>query len=442
MLTSFDLRKTSIARGIRIPTGMRLLRGLAQIAVVGTVGASLLTFGLQAIQGVFLARILGPEGRGEFGTIVFYTQTLTYIGLLGTGFSIARRAASEASSIGPLTRSALRVGLCTGTLTMLVVTVLGFVALPDEKRYLAPLCALGAFTLPWEHMRLSLLSVDHGTADFSRYNTNRVVTTALFPATLLFVWLFGLNYIPVVVLLWVLVSVLGFVQRCKADWGNGLAGKAEPSPHRLIVEGVPYVFSIIASDLFSRLDLFLILWLADLVVQGYYVSAVPAASLLTVVPAALALFAFNAGAKPATRSLARRFWILAVGVIALQLGCAFAFAVVIGPLIKLVYGAEFAGAVPFALALLPAQAFNGIGFVADGYLRGRNKSALGVYSRLVGAVVMAVLVWMLFPRWREMSVPLAASVGHALAAATLGVAVALDVFGRRKHSVACGGSGA
>ena len=40
------------------------------------------------------------------------------------------------------------------------------------------------------------------------------------------------------------------------------------------------------------------LWLAVISVQGCYAVAVPAAALLLVAPNALALFAFNAGARP------------------------------------------------------------------------------------------------------------------------------------------------
>ena len=47
-----------------------------------TVGASLAVFFMTAVQGVLLAHILGPKARGEYSAVTFYTQVLTYIGLL------------------------------------------------------------------------------------------------------------------------------------------------------------------------------------------------------------------------------------------------------------------------------------------------------------------------------------------------------------------------
>ena len=97
-----------------------------------SVGTSFAIFFLTVVQGVILARLLGPEGRGEYGTAVFYTQTLTYIGLLGTQLSIARRAAKGADQIEQLGRASLRLGMLTGLATMLVASILAVVALPAE----------------------------------------------------------------------------------------------------------------------------------------------------------------------------------------------------------------------------------------------------------------------------------------------------------------------
>jgi O-antigen/teichoic acid export membrane protein len=68
-----------------------------------------------------------------------------------------------------------------------------------------------------------------------------------------------------------------------------------------------------------------------------------------------------------------------------------------------------------ALALLPAYAINGCSQVAEGYLRGRGRPSAGVWARVAGGLAMAVTVFALFSQWREMSVPIGASVGQAVA---------------------------
>ena len=51
--------------------------------------------------------------------------------------------------------------------------------------------------------------------------------------------------------------------------------------------------------------------------------------------------------------------------------------------------------------------------VGEGYLQGRNKAMLVVWSRFRGALVLLGVVWLLLGSWQELSIPLAVSVGMA-----------------------------
>ena len=71
-----------------------LLLRVTDLKMILSIGAGFTVFFLNAVQGAMLARMLGPTIRGEYSTAVFYTQLLTYVGLLGTQLAIARRAAN------------------------------------------------------------------------------------------------------------------------------------------------------------------------------------------------------------------------------------------------------------------------------------------------------------------------------------------------------------
>ena len=52
--------------------------------VIETVLTTLAIFGIYLIQGIVVARILGPLGRGEFGTAIFFPRDVfLYAGLMG-----------------------------------------------------------------------------------------------------------------------------------------------------------------------------------------------------------------------------------------------------------------------------------------------------------------------------------------------------------------------
>ena len=95
--------------------------------------------------------------------------------------------------------------------------------------------------------------------------------------------------------------------------------------------------------------------------------------------------------------------------------------------IVLVFGGEFRGAVPFAQALLPAHAIGGFTYVAGGYLRGRKKPLVEVWSRIIGTVVMVLTVFALRERFQDLSVPLAAVCSNTTCAVLICWAVLKDV---------------
>jgi enterobacterial common antigen flippase len=400
--------------------------------VLATVTSSFGVFALFAVQGVFMARLLGPEKRAEYGTAVLYTQTFTYIGLLGSLLAIAGHAARNRSGLKNLRRSAISLGSLTGIGTALFVVVLSQTALPASKAFLAPLCMICALILPLDHIRLTLLAVDHGAGAFSKYNRNLLVNAAVLPVLLGVLWVTGIRSIGAVVVATLLIPVLALTYRFGTE-GSGIVGKkADPPIRRLLIEGIPYAAAQTSNDLFSRLDAVLILWIASLTEQGYYTAAVSTAALLAVAPNALALFSFRSSAANSHPPSVGRAVAVGFGVLALQMATLAAFLAVLEPLIILVFGERFRGAVPYARVLLTAHAISGLTLVAGGYLRGQRKPLVEVWSRIVGTAVMVGAALALRAHWHNLSVPMAAVCGHATCAAILCWAVLADTRRRRQ----------
>jgi len=405
----------------------RLARKYISSPVVPTIATAFGTFVAFALQGFVLARMLGPQSRGEYGTVVLYTQALMFIALLGPSYAITRRAASAPERTAALSRSAARLGVVKGMCTLLVVILLSIFTLPNDKAFLWPLCILSALVLPLEHTRLYLLAVDRGAGRFRRYNTNQLLSTAIFPVVLAVAWFMGIKNVWPVVCLSFIGPVLGLLSRVSVERPSELfLGDCNPRPTALLREGTPYFATVAISDVFGRLDALLFLWLGSFIAQGYYAAAAASATLLLVVPNALALFTFNMGASGKPNLTAKQLVLATIALFGVQIATAGVFALLLGPLIRLVYGAAFAGAVPLALALLPAQALNGFGQVIDGYLRGRGKVAPGIQARCVGAVVMLAVTMGLHQRLQEMAIPLAASIAQLCVAGMLGATLMFE----------------
>ena len=163
----------------------------AALSFILTLSASLGTFGFFAVQGILLARILGPAGRGVFAACVVFPQALLYVGLLGASELFAGFAA-EGMHRARLRRSAFLYGLTAGVVSLLLCVVLDIFSIPADVQHALPLAIFCAFTMPFQQIRLSVLAVDHGTRNLTRYNKSRLIAAAAFPALLLLSFSFGL----------------------------------------------------------------------------------------------------------------------------------------------------------------------------------------------------------------------------------------------------------
>ncbi|MFT5299748.1 MAG: antigen flippase, partial [Mariniblastus sp.] len=170
-----------------------LFRNSDLVSVLATFLTTLSVFGIYLIQGIILAKILGPVGRGEFGTAMFFPRDVfLYAGLFGGIEIVNSYAVRELINVRSLKYSAAKVGLISGVITAVVAAVVSVVVLVCVgKMYLIPFCLACCLFVPWEHMQLTISAVDRGTRKYFFYNLNRLLYAATF--LFLLVVVFGLN---------------------------------------------------------------------------------------------------------------------------------------------------------------------------------------------------------------------------------------------------------
>lgn len=422
--------------------------------MLATILTTFTVFGIYLVQGIIVARVLGATGRGEFGTALYFPRDiLLWAGLLGAVEIVTGYAAKKSCDSVLLKYSAARLGLITGSLTAITAIILSIALLvPTGKEYLIPFCLLCCVFVPFEHVHLTISSVDRGDEAFLRYNVNRLLFAIAFPVCMIVAWsvnlpaLTGLKWLTITCLLWVFAKVVGLLPTLRgmhlfsATKRRQLLSELRmakrdtvPASGLLLKEGRPYAVSMLISEIFDRLDIFLILALAAVIESGYYFVAVPAAAMLIIAPNALGVFTFNAGARNnvvVTRSLAARV----LGATALfQVVATIAFSLIIGPLIVLFFGEEFAPAIPFALWLLPASALKGFQQTADSYLKGRGKPMIGVWARGLGILVLLAFVALAFGYFGLLSIPMAACAGQAFSTLIITAGVFLNVDTPETH---------
>ncbi len=385
-------------------------------------------FGLFFLQGIFIARMLGPEGRGEFGSALYFPRDiLLYAGLLGAVEIFAGNAARRQSNNRQLKLSAIKFGLLTGVLTGLVaaaISCITFVAI--GKSFVIPFCLLVCLFLPFEHVHHTISSVDRGQGSYTRYNINRLLFTVTFPILILVVWqtelasALGISNLLLACLTFIVARIIGLLptlcgwklRAALAERRSDLAGSDLPRTGQLLNEGRPYALSMIISEAFDRMDIFLVLALADMVTAGHYFVAVPAAALLIMAPNTLAIFTFNAGANKDFVPSIRNTTSIIVGMVLFQIVACLIMEFLVGFLIKYAFSDSYLPSIPFAMWLIPAAAIKGLLQATDGYLKGRERPACGIWARMSGIVVMLIFVALLYPRFEIIAIPMAACISQ------------------------------
>ncbi len=391
----------------KLPTPPVLTRFRKLTGVASTIGVSLGVFGFFAIQGIVLARMLGPTGRGEFAVAFIFAQALMYLGLLGAPEIFARLAANSTDA-DSVRRSALKYGVLAGLMTFVVCSMLSALTLPKEQRYLLPMAMVCALAVVFQQVRLAVQSVDHGNRAMFRYNVSRLVAGAAFPVGLLICWGMGWNTVPAACWTLLVTSILA-IGLCQWGMHGSWIGAGAIQLSDAIRSAGPITGSIAANEVMERLDMVLIVGMlssTDLDSVGAYAAAVPVASVMMIIPNAAGLYVFNRAARADELPTPKEMWSTSLALILLQVVFGIVLALAIPVILPFLYGERFDPAIQFALALIPAAAIRGLLQAADSYLRARNMSAASIPPRVLGVFVILLTTYLGWDRLGALAVPL------------------------------------
>jgi O-antigen/teichoic acid export membrane protein len=367
-----------------------MIRKPTRNTYLGTFATSLFTQGCTVLQGILLARLLGPAGRGEFATVVLWPNVFAGIGILGVNMAIARFAGQGLDS-GGLVKTAVKAALVTGVLSALVCSLLLPVMLPETKHNLLPSAYLFVSFIPLNHLALNLQGIDHGGGNFRWLNATRALLYPVFFTGISLCWWFATDKV-----FWVVVSLLvanGSVVllrlslKLKSFRHSGYAVTSKA----LIKESYPFVAASIIAILYMQMDKALLVWLLAPEEIGWYVAAFAAAGSVNVLNSALGIVQFSAAAQadPGCGFASLAKVLRRGGILSLMAGGL--LAALLPWLVPLVYGADFSPAASIALLLLPGLILAGLGGIINQALCGQGHPVAGVISKVLGLVVMAWL---------------------------------------------------
>ncbi len=366
------------------------------------------------ISSVITARYLGPSGRGVLALLVVIQGFALQFGALGFNASITYFISRERTATSAIVMTAAAAGLAAG---MVIAVGLGLVAWINPGILLGQVDSRYLFVfliaIPFSFLHQLLQNVFIARQAIVEFNlldlTVRVLQLFAYAFVLVYLGLstyeavLALVAVTVVAGLLYLLRSLRYVHR-PVSFDRARFGAMIRYGLRTYIAGL-FMFLAI------RVNLFLINLLLGEHDSGVYSVALQISDLVYLIPTTLGLMLFpkvsedEAGSVQLTVKAFRSTFILMVTV-------AVGIVLVGQPLIVLLYGEKFLGAVGPLYALTPGIVFLSLVMILNNDLAGRGLPAVVIIAPAVGAIVNASLNLLLLHTWGILASAVSSSVAH------------------------------
>jgi O-antigen/teichoic acid export membrane protein len=350
-------------------------------AAVGAVGATNLAIAaLTLVNGVLIARLLGPEGRGAlFAMAASPTAAGALVGMLAHQ-ALARRAASGLETRARLNGLALLATLPLAAVTAAVSVLL--LALAGGRLEPAHARAALLYSVVWAPAAVALFNfqaVDMGGRRWARYNLLRLAPYPVILAGVTACAVLGVRDPPALLLVLLASTVAPFLARTAlALREGGFARPAAGEVRALAGEAVPFASAGAGGAALAHADQLVAAAVLAPEAAGLYAVAQRAGLLFAPLASAVGAVAFAHAAASDRRPVARAYpAVLAVAALVL--------APAVWALVPILFGEAFAGARPAAVLALGAGLLAALAEVREQATEGEGRPLRVLPARLAAA---------------------------------------------------------
>lgn len=367
-------------------------------AYIGTFGTSVVIQFFTVIQGIIIARLMGPLGRGQYAAVILWPSVFAAIGIFGTNIALAR-AAAKTKQYNEVIRTSIFLALITSVLSSIACYFLLPYLLPQAEQDLLKLSKVFVIFIILNHIALNLVAVDQGAGNFKRFNFTRAVLYPVYVAFLIGMWIIGNRQVKWAAIGLLIANLAVVVVRLTLALKDmKLLGKFY-SPINAVKESVRFGLVGAAMPLYQQADKAILLWLMDAENLGIYVVALSASAVIGSITTSAGVVSFTSAAQSnhgeGFEQLAKTFrisallWLIFGGILALAMPF----------LLPLVYGSEFVSAVNPSRLLILGSAFAGLANLLDQNMRGHGRPFAGLEGRVMGLIVILITGLVFTPRF-------------------------------------------
>jgi O-antigen/teichoic acid export membrane protein len=364
----------------------------------GAIGGVMVSFFAQAVlvlTGVFLARVLGVENRGNFQLLVVIPLVLSQVGTLGLPAALTFYIARDGRHLSrALAASLAKPALALTALLVLAQAVLLVIVLRDERGAIVIAGAVTLAAIPGLVLYSFGIAIIQGQQRFVEFNILRAAQLVSYAAGLAVLLAAGASSMVLVAVVWtgssLAAGVLVIAYALKGFARD--AGTAVPPRRELAWFGLRSVLGSTSPFDAFRLDQLMVGFIAGPVALGLYVAGQSFTNLPRFIAQSIGMVAYPrvaGGAREAAPGLIAvhcAFALVACGGIVAVLELAS------GRLVVFFFGGEFADAASLMRILLLSALLFGIRRVLADCSRGLGRPEFGTTAEVASWLALVPLL--------------------------------------------------
>jgi len=400
---------------------IRLLRRSANRSSIATdvaltSSADIAIAGLGLVCGVFVARMLGPKGRGELAAIQTWPQVVATLSMLGVPEALTYYCAKQQQRA----KNYLATAMALGTLGAGVGTVIAYCAMPwllaaESGRIVsfARLYLILAFIYAVPAMLGPAL---RGIGKFEIWNLLRIGPLFGWLGVLLIAWMSGnktpeflaaMNLVALVVLFCPSIAIA--YSRIPGHFKIGRSNSLD-----LLTYGLPCVMTGVPQMLNLRLDQMMMTVFVSPRQLGLYVVAVAWSGAVSPLVNGLSSVMLPAVASLNDREKAFQRLAMGVRIITILAVVACGLLLVITPVaIIALFGSRYRACIPAALILVPASGILAINLLLQEGVRGLGHPYTVLRAESYGLIMTVVLLLVLLRPLGMVGAAIASFIGYS-----------------------------
>ncbi len=383
-------------------------------------GSNILIIICEILIGIIIARVLGPEGKGLFISLMVVPVIIITFAVMGMHRTTIFFIGKKDYTLSEIVSAVIQILFITSGLGVLAATTYFFL-LPNVN-YTTTIIIITLIIIP---LRLFIIYVSGIYFGLEKYGFANFLSwsISLFNVMLIFVLvaLLKMDIFGAVIAFLISAVFISIIAMVKLIRDVPFSLKI----NRILIKemlslGFVFALSVLVMELLYRIDIVFIEKLSALEEVGYYSLAVNVAEQLWQLPLAVGLVITTRSANEKNQAMMQQrvAQILRISIV-LSILAGIAIAGIVPFVIPLVYGISFIPSNSLIVAILPGVFFFVIFRIINSYLSGIGKPKYGIMAILPALFVNILLNLFFIPTYGAMGAAIATNCSYLLATVLL-----------------------